>query len=277
MRTPLTVPGAVRIGDGRAAAPPVLRPTEKDLRSHGLFDPAAGGRAEQTAERLGDVGPFGAGAIVAGIGYVVLTVSMICAGLVLTKLVLDGRLGAWDADVNQWFEARRAATWDDWSRLGSTIADTLSVIAVAALVVLVLACRKCWREISFLAIALLLEVTVFVSTTFLVDRERPPVVKLDEAPPTSSYPSGHTAASVVLYVGIALLICARIQNRALRILVFVIAGLGPLCVALSRMYRGMHFPSDVAAGAALGVACLAVALFTVRVAVAASQRKEVAT
>ena len=209
--------------------------------------------------------------------YVVLTVFMVCAGLVLTKLVLDGRLGAWDADVNQWFEARRSATWDDWSHLGSTIADTLSVIAVAALIVLVLACRKCWREISFLAIALLLEVTVFVSTTFLVDRERPPVVKLDEAPPTSSYPSGHTAASLVLYVGIALIICARIQNRALRVVVFIIAILAPLCVALSRMYRGMHFPSDVAAGAALGVACLAVALFTVRVAVAASQRKELAT
>ena len=64
---------------------------------------------------------------------------MICAGLVLTKIVLDGRLGAWDADVNQWFEARRAATWNDWSRLGSTIADTLTVIAVAALVVFVLA------------------------------------------------------------------------------------------------------------------------------------------
>jgi undecaprenyl-diphosphatase len=275
MTTPLTVPDTVAIGD--RAAPPALRPTAKTVRSHGLFEPVTGGRAEHTAERLGDVGPITAGAIVAGISYVVLTVFMISAGIILTKIVLDGRLGAWDADVNQWFEARRAATWNDWSHLGSTIADTLSVIAVATLVALVLAIRRCWREASFLAIALLLEVTVFVSTTFLVDRERPPVVKLDEAPPTSSYPSGHTAASVVLYVGIALLICARIQNRALRVLVFVIASLAPLCVALSRMYRGMHFPSDVAAGATLGVACLAVALFTVRVAVAASQRKEVAT
>ena len=275
MRTPLTVPGAVRVGDIDAAAPPSLRPTEKHVRSHGLFEPAAGGRAEQAAERL-DVGPIATGAIVASIGYVVLTAFTIGAGLVLTKLVLDGRLGAWDADVTQWFEARRAATWDDWSRAGSTIADTLSVVAVAAVIVLVLACTKCWREISFLVIALLLEVTVFVSTTFLVDRERPPVVKLDQAPPTSSFPSGHTAAALVLYVGLALIIANRVQNRFVRVAVCVVASLMPLFVALSRMYRGMHFPSDVAAGAALGVACLAVALFTVRVAVAASQRREVA-
>ena len=90
MRTPLTVPGAVRIGDVRGCGAARTAADGEDLRSHGLFDPAAGGRAEQTAERLGDVGPFGAGAIVAGIGYVVLTVSMMCAGFVLTKLVLDG-------------------------------------------------------------------------------------------------------------------------------------------------------------------------------------------
>jgi membrane-associated phospholipid phosphatase len=276
MKAPLTVSGAVRNGDVASAAP-VLRRSENDLRSRELFDPPAGGLAEQTAERMENAGPLGAGAIVAGIGYVVLTVFMISAGLVLTKLVLDGWLGARDADVNQWFEARRSVTWDDWSRLGSTVADTLSVIAVAALIALVLACRKCWREISFLAIALFLEVTVFVSTTFLVDRERPPVVQLDEAPPTSSFPSGHTAASLVLYLGFALIIGSRIHNRARRVAVYIIASLAPLCVALSRVYRGMHFPSDVVAGAALGVACLAVALFAVRVAVAVSQRKEIAT
>ena len=112
MRTPSTVSDAVRIG-AVPAAPPVLRPSKTPDRSHDFFDPAAGGPAERTAERLGGAGPVKAGAIVVGIAYVVLTAVMIGAGLVLTKLVLDGRLGTRDADVNRWFAGRRAATWDD--------------------------------------------------------------------------------------------------------------------------------------------------------------------
>ena len=151
----------------------------------------------------------------------------------------------------------RAATWNDRSRLGSTIADTLTVIASPR------SSRSCSHAGSAGARLVpchrvFLEVTVFVSTTFLVDRERPPVVQ-----------PGRGAADVELPLGPHRR-CARAVPRDrldprrpypepfLRVLVFVLSSLAPLGVALSRVYRGMHFPSDVAAGAALGVACLAV-------------------
>ena len=141
----------------------------------------------------------------------------------------------------------------------------------------VLGLRRCWREIGFLAIALFLEVTVFLTTTLLVDRARPPVVRLDDAPPTSSFPSGHTAAAVVLYVGLALIITARVRNPIVRAVAWIVAILAPLFVATSRLYRGMHFPSDVASGALLGIACIVVALFAVHTAVAVARRREVTT
>ena len=176
---------------------------------------------------------------------------MVGLGLFLTKIVFDGSSG-WDVEVNRWFAHRRATTWNDLSRYGSQVADTFTVIAVAAIVVFVLGLRRCWREIGFLAIALFLEVTVFLTTTLLVDRARPPVVRLDDAPPTSSFPSGHTAAAVVLYVGLALIITAHVRNPIVRALAWIVAILAPLFVATSRLYRGMHFPSDVASGALLG-------------------------
>jgi len=55
------------------------------------------------------------------------------------------------------------------------------------------------------AIAILIETVIFLSIASLVDRERPPVVKLDVAPPTSSYPSGHAGASTALYLAFAFL------------------------------------------------------------------------
>ena len=115
---------------------------------------------------------------------------MIGLGQILTKIVFNGKSG-WDVEVNRWFAHRRTTTWNDISNYGSHAAETLTVIGVAAVAVLVLAVFRYWREISFLVIALVLEVSVFVTAAFFVDRSRPAGgVHLDMAPPTSSFPSG---------------------------------------------------------------------------------------
>jgi undecaprenyl-diphosphatase len=205
-----------------------------------------------------------AGAITALFAYVVLTGAMVGIGFLVVHVV-SGPTG-WDLDVNRWLEGRRTATWDDVSHYGSLVADTLTVVAVAAVITLVLACGRCWREISFLVVALVLEVSVFVTTAFLVDRQRPGVVRLDDAPPTSSFPSGHTAASVVLYVGLAIIVTRRVKHPVVRAVAWILAVVGPATVALSRLYRGMHFPTDVLSGVLLGFACLAAAAAVVRTA-----------
>ena len=94
--------------------------------------------------------------------------------------------------------------------------------------------------------------------TMLVDRERPPVRQLDEAPPTSSFPSGHTAATIALWGALAVLANERARSAAVRNLFLVLAFVVPLLVASSRMYRGMHFLSDVLGGWLLGLAWLGV-------------------
>jgi undecaprenyl-diphosphatase len=84
------------------------------------------------------------------------------------------------------------------------------------------------------------------------------VQHLDDAPPTSSFPSGHTAAAVTLYGALAI-IALRVSTRAwLRTLAVVVAVALPVCVALARLYRGMHYPTDILGGAVLGLAWLIV-------------------
>jgi undecaprenyl-diphosphatase len=79
------------------------------------------------------------------------------------------------------------------------------------------------------------------------------VTQLDSAPPTSSFPSGHVFATLVLWGSIAI-VAYRSQWRSwIRSTFTVLAFILPVIVALSRVYRGMHHLTDVIASIALGV------------------------
>ena len=112
------------------------------------------------------------------------------------------------------------------------------------------------------------EVLIFLLVTMLVDRDRPPVRHLDEAPPTSSFPSGHTAATIALWGSLAVLANERARSALVRNLFLVLAFVVPLLVASSRLYRGMHFLTDVLGGAVLGVLWLAATVRGIRLGVA---------
>lgn len=190
---------------------------------------------------------------------VLIWLALVAVGHLLGHQWRTSGLVRWDASVDRSLAAKRHQPWTELTHLATFLAETLTVIAVAlvAFVLLRLAFKR-WREPLFLAVSVIGEVTIFVSTTLLVDRARPPVRHLDSAPPTSSFPSGHTAASVALYGGLAVLAWRAGAAVWLRTLATAVAVLIPVVVALSRMYRGMHYPTDVIAGALLACCWLAV-------------------
>ena len=97
-------------------------------------------------------------------------------------------------------------------------------------------------------------------------RERPTVPRLDHLPVNQSFPSGHVAASVAVYVALALLVTSRFARRSVHVIAWTLALLLPLVVATSRMYRGMHHPTDAASGALVGLCAVAISLLAVRAA-----------
>jgi undecaprenyl-diphosphatase len=90
------------------------------------------------------------------------------------------------------------------------------------------------------------------------------VAHLDaELPPTSSFPSGHTAASICLYGTIAALVLA-LSRGWWRWLVLTLAVLVIVAVALARLYRGAHFPTDVLGSILFAVPWLLITLKLLR-------------
>lgn len=186
-------------------------------------------------------------------------------GTFLTGWAADSPLGRLDIAVSEWFAAQRTDSLNTLTNIGSGFSDTLTVVvALAVLAGLFALLWRRWDEITLLATALALEVTSFVSIAYVVGRNRPPIEQLDPSPPTSGFPSGHTAAALALYVGLALIVAMHSHRRIWHRLAAGLAGAAVVAVAVSRMYRGMHFLTDVTFGALLGAACLAVAWYVVR-------------
>ena len=190
------------------------------------------------------------------IGLALLTVVWTAAGKLIVGPLNDSVLVKTDTGVADWMVAHRTPTWNRLTFFGSFLAETVTKVAVTTLlaVVLLSAWRR-WFEPLVLTMSLVIEATAFIIATNVVGRQRPDVPHLDSSPVGSSFPSGHTAAAAA-YVAIAVIVFWHTRKAWRRVLISAVCVLVPVIVALSRMYRGMHFLSDTVAGAILGAAAV---------------------
>jgi undecaprenyl-diphosphatase len=147
----------------------------------------------------------------------------------------------------------------------------MTVVAIAVVVSIALAIGRHWRQIGFLLAGLTVEASVALTTSIWINRPRPTVAKIGGSPSTNSFPSGHTAAAVVLYVSLALILASFVRIPALRALVWVLAIAIASLVGISRLYRGMHHPTDVIASVVLGTGALMFGLLAARTAAAVAE------
>jgi membrane-associated phospholipid phosphatase len=235
--------------------------------SGGVLDVAPGERSG-LAQRWRSL-PHGLPSILFLMGAALVVLAIWTAvGWLAAKFLGDDFLGRFDRGVSRTLARGRTPELNDFTHYLTYLSETVTVIAVGAVVFVgARLAWKRWRESLFVLAVLVGEVSIFVGVTALVDRNRPPVRHLDAAPATSSFPSGHTAAAVALYGAIALLASERARSRALVWIVAAAAVLIPVAVAAARMYRGMHFLTDVVAGAALGAVWLFISAIGVRLGV----------
>jgi membrane-associated phospholipid phosphatase len=243
-----------------------------------LFEPSANGPAERFDAMLGDRHPVTAFLSAVILGYVLLAAASIAAGLFVTEVLLESRgIERLDERLPKWLAGHRTETWTDLSWVGTEVAGGYVVPAMLALVALVAVLLRRWRVGAFVVFAVAVESGTYRATTLVVDRPRPHVERLEGLDPTASYPSGHTAAAIALYCGLALLLTSRfVHSSGGRVAIWVVALAIPPLAGLARTYRGMHHPIDVLAGVSIGIAALVVALFACRVAGAAVARREAA-
>lgn len=140
------------------------------------------------------------------------------------------------------------------TELGGTPLLTLATLILAGW----FAMRREWRFLAILLAAALGETLLSSVLKDLFDRPRPDVVPHLVHVSSESFPSGHASSAAAIFLTIAALVAARMQTRALRIYVFAAAGLLALLVGASRVYLGVHYPTDIIGGWSLGAAWAAI-------------------
>jgi undecaprenyl-diphosphatase len=254
-----------RVGDGKnnSIAPVLYAPDSR---------PAAA--LARLAGRGHPVRTFAVGILLA---YLFVAVLSTILGLLLTDVILKSHaVAGGDEHVVGFLARHRDGTLVEASLIGSIIAGGVVLPALAGVLAVVSAALRQWRVAALFVFALAVESAAYRTTTFFVHRHRPPVHRLEHLPVNASYPSGHTAASIAVYCGIALLLTSRLRETWQRVAIWSVAVAIPIYVAASRMLRGMHHPLDCLGGVVVGVATLATLLICCRAAGIAAAERETA-
>lgn len=132
------------------------------------------------------------------------------------------------------------------------------IILFLVCLILLIKNKKYVESIWLSANLILVSVVINSLLKIFFSRERPILPHL-VSEHSKSFPSGHAVTSVIFYGTIILLLSEFILNKRICVGIQIFLGGFILLIGCSRVYLGVHFPSDIVAGFSLGLAWL---LFT---------------
>lgn len=169
--------------------------------------------------------------------------------------VMEGETRAFDVAVLRWMERQHTPQFDVWALEVTSLGSGLVVAMTVAVSSVFLWVTRHRYSVALLWTALLGAGLITRTLKTIFDRPRPDVFPWQTAyVDHGSFPSGHATTSMVVYLTLAYLVGRLADTRRLRALTLLVAAVLIALIGLSRLYLGVHYPSDVIAGYAVGFA-----------------------
>jgi undecaprenyl-diphosphatase len=125
-------------------------------------------------------------------------------------------------------------------------AETVVVVAGVGILVALLAAR--YEDALMIAFSVVAGTVFFTVIKLVVARPRPPLEDARYVQSGFSFPSGHSTISAALYGTLAYLLIRGMRREGAKVTIWVVAALLVSAIGISRVYLGVHYPSDVLAG-----------------------------
>lgn len=148
----------------------------------------------------------------------------------------------------------------DLTALGGTAVLTLTTLAVAGFFLL----QRKLASMFYLLASVGGGVLISSVAKAFFDRARPDLVPYGSFVYSASFPSGHSMMAAVTYLALGVLVARTLPQRRLKIYVLSLAVFAVILVGISRVYLGVHWPTDVLAGWLAGAAWAAVCVLGAR-------------
>ena len=151
---------------------------------------------------------------------------------------------SWDKPTLLWIHSFATPTRDALAVWVSILGGIQVIGPITAIVTVALMLRSRWRQGVFFALCVAGAGVLNVTAKLVFQRHRPDFWVSPRPELDYGFPSGHAMGSLAFALALALLV----WNTRWRWLALLTAGLFALVVGFSRLYLGVHFPSDVLAG-----------------------------
>jgi undecaprenyl-diphosphatase len=191
----------------------------------------------------------------------------------LADEMLEGDTLAFDLHVRAATHALASPGLTDTLRLVSRLGGPAVLGVLGAGLAGVFVWHRWWRGAIVLLVAMAGAGVLDTTLKLAFQRTRPTPYFGYTLPHSYSFPSGHALFAFCFFTAGAALLAPRLQHPALRVLVWAVAASLVLAIGFSRIYLGVHYPSDVLAGYTVGLLWSSVLIVGDRVAHARAKRR----
>jgi undecaprenyl-diphosphatase len=184
------------------------------------------------------------------------SVAVFCLALFIRltfSITSSGHVQTFDEGILRWVETLRTPFFN------AMMLDVTALGGLALTVVLGLLAVIMFLLVRDPAAAVHLTLTsaggfyISIWTKSLISRPRPSIIPQLIHASGFSYPSGHSITSAAIYLTMAILACRHFKPIKTRVILLTLAGIMITLISFSRIYLGVHYPSDTMSGALIGL------------------------
>jgi membrane-associated phospholipid phosphatase len=181
----------------------------------------------------------------------------LCAILFFTWLaseVLENETLAFDEGVRSFIHSHASPALTFIMRLMTNLGSALWLIVLGLCVAVAFTLAKWWRGAALFVVTMAGAIMLNITLKLIFRRARPDSYFETLQPSSFSFPSGHALLSLCFYGVVAYIIARSLSSPTVRLLIWTIAALIVGLIGLSRVYLGVHYPTDVLASYAVALA-----------------------